>query len=100
MPQDDDGLTPEQEALVVELSETGSAELASSFAAFIRAHFGDLDTLPAEAAMVALLNAAVGPAVMLFDQLGDAADIDANAEVLEDRFKAMTVHMEVMKGRH
>jgi hypothetical protein len=100
MPRTDDDLTAEQMAEVLELTERGSSELASKFAVFIRDNAAALDRLPESAAMVALLNFAVGPAVMLFDQFGVASEIEQNAAVLEDRFRAMTETMDVRKGRH
>jgi hypothetical protein len=100
MPRTDDDLTSEQKAAVLELTERGSSELASQFAAFIKVNAAALDRLPGHAAMVTLLNVSVGPAVMLFDQLGDVSNIEDNAVVLEDRFRAMTETMVVQKGRH
>jgi hypothetical protein len=100
MPRTDDELTADQEASMVELTERGSSELASRLAAFIRANAAALQKLPDHAAMIALLNIAVGPAVMLFDQFGDASDVEHNAAVLEDRFRAMATNMDVRKGRH
>jgi hypothetical protein len=99
MPLIDDKLTDEQEAAVVELSERGSSELATQFATFIKANAEVLDKLPKHAAKVALVNIAVGPAVMLFDQFGDRSDIDNNATMLEDRFRAMVANMDIQKAR-